>query len=98
MKLTVQEVLALLDQADAVSVDGGPLLSTWEVEEATGDADNQVAYFSWADREYEYSLKLTEEMILQGHFGDSDAFICSETDEDDTEIRFYSLTLLNPNP
>lgn len=97
MKISVPQFLFLLSQADAITVDGGPVLTGWETAEITGEPDNQVARFCWTDGEYEYDYKLTEEDIQKGRFNNEKTFVCSETLEDDTEIRFYNLIQISPS-
>lgn len=96
MNLTPKQFLDLLNRSDAVSIDGGPVLTNWETSELTGEDDNEVAAFSWTDGEYEYWYKIKEIDIKDGYFSQDDTFVTSETVENDTEITFYSLTKLTP--
>ena len=97
MKLTVHDFVGLLAQADAVTVDGGPLLSQWETSPITGEDDNEVAAFFWTDGDYDYGYKLTEGVIRAGYFREDNAFVMSDNTEGDTELRFFTLTPLVPN-
>ena len=97
MRVTVNQFLSLLAKADLVTVDGGPFLQYWEVEEVTHTPENEVVRFSWTDSDYEYYCKLSEGTILNGYFREDDTFVCSEASEDDTEIRLYSITRLTPS-
>ncbi len=96
MKLTVQQFLVLLERVDAVSVDEGPILTSWVIHPISGEADNEVVCFSWTDGEYEYIYKLTEDAITNGYFNEYNTFICSEDVEEYTSIRFYTLTRITP--
>ena len=96
MNRSPKQFLALLARSDAVSIDGGPLLSSRETAELTGEDDNEVAAFSCTDGDYEYWYKIREIAIRDGYFSKDDTYVTSETIENDTEITFYSLTNLTP--
>lgn len=96
MNMSPKQFLDLLARSDTVSIDGGPLLSSWETAELTGEDDNEVAAFSWTDGDYEYWYKIREIAIRDGYFSKDDTFVTPETIENDTEIAFYSLTKLIP--
>lgn len=97
MRVTVNQFLSVLTQADLVTVDGGPFLHNWEVEEVTHTPENEVVRFSWTDGDYEYCCTLSEGMILNGYFREDNTFVCSETIEDDTEIRFFTISQIVPS-
>lgn len=97
MRVTVNQFLSLLAKTDLVTVDGGPFLQHWEVEEATHTPENEVVRFSWTDSDYEYYCKLSEGTILNGYFREDGTFVCSEDTEDDTEICFFSITKIIPS-
>lgn len=96
--VTVKQFLELLGRAVLVTVDGGPFLHDWETEEVTHVTENEVVRFSWTDSDYDYVSILTEGHILNGHFQEDGAFICSDTEENDTEIRFYTITQITITP
>lgn len=97
MRVTVNQFLSLLTKTDLVTVDRGPFLQHWEVEEVVHIPENEVVRFRWTDSDYEYYCKLSEGTVLNGYFREDGTFVCSEDIEDDTEIRFYSITQLTPS-
>ena len=97
MRVTVNQFLSVLIQADLVTVDGGPYLHHWEVEDVLHVPENEVVRFSWTDSDYEYYCHLSEGMILNGFFREDNVFICSENEENDTEIRFFNITQIEPS-
>lgn len=97
MKLTPQQFLDLLERADAVSVDDGPILTSWGISNAEGEDTNEIAAFSWTDGDYEYWYKITEKAVHEGHFDKNGVFVTSETIENETNIRFYTLNRISPN-
>ena len=92
MRVTVNQFLSVLIQADLVTVNGGPFLHIWEVEDVLHVPENEVVRFSWTDSDYDYCCTLSEGMILNGYFREDNTFICSETNEYDTEIRFFTIS------
>lgn len=97
MRVTINQFLSVLNQADLVTVDGGPFLHKWEVEKVIPITENEVVRFSWTNSDYEYCCTLSEEMILNGYFREDNTFVCSETIEDDTEIRFFTISRIVPS-
>ncbi len=81
--------LSLLSSADAVRVDGGPLLDSWDLSDPAGDPENEVVCFSWEDQEYHYIEKITEEDIENGSF-DGTKFSC-QGEDGPLEIEFFKL-------
>lgn len=96
-RVTVNQFLGVLSQAALVTVDGGPFLHDWEVEEVTHIPENEVVRFSWTDSDYEYYCKLSEHAILNGYFREDGTFICSEIEDEDTEIRFFTIPQIIPS-
>lgn len=97
MRVTVNQLLSVLNQADLVTVDGGPFLHDWEVETVVHELENEVVRFSWTDGDYEYYCHLSEGAILNGYFREDNTFVCSENEENDTEIRFFTISQIVPS-
>lgn len=97
MRVTVNQFLSVLAQADVVSVDNGPYLHSWEVCDVTHVPENEVVRFTWTDGDYTYEYKLTEGEILLGKFTEPNKFVCSEIEENDTSIRFFNISPLTPS-
>ncbi len=87
--------LALLQAADAVSVDDGALLTEVQIEPLTGDPDNQVVCFSWTDGECDYQDILTEGGIAAGEFQEDGRFVVGNYEGEPTTIRFFAIEPLS---
>jgi len=60
MKIKLQEALDLVHSADFVKL--GSILLQVQVEEITGDPDNEVLYVKWEDDYNEFCLKAPEKL------------------------------------
>lgn len=92
MRTTLDTFFAFLAAADAVSVDDGALLTSWDTDSRNGEPDNQVANFSWTDGEGNFSSILTEEGIANGTFDTEGKFVCEDAAGEPTVIRFFKVT------
>lgn len=87
--------LALLDAADAVKVDGGPLLTSWDISETTGARDNQIVRFAWESEGLCFSAILTEEGIAQGTYNAATGeFIVEDMEGETTTVVLHALSAL----
>lgn len=60
---------AYFEQADAIRVEGGPILTWWHREKVTGEYDHRLLEFSWMDEDsYDYRVYLDEECFLNMTF------------------------------
>jgi hypothetical protein len=87
----LEKFFAFLNAADAVTVDDGAMLPSWEIFERNGELTNQVARFSWTDGEYEFSAILDESGIANGTFDEEGQFVCEDHENERTAIRFYKV-------
>jgi len=93
--IKIIEGFKLLTDSGAVSIDGGPLLTSWDIIDfnyITGDPDNEVVIFSWTDGDSEYSTVFTEGSFLNGAFDKSGNFCCEDSEGNPSTIRFFKLT------
>lgn len=95
-KSMIDSFMDLLITAQAVSVDGGPLLTSWSLDPVTGDVDNAVVKFTWTDGEQDYSCTLDEGGIADGRFERGGSFVCQDNEDEHTEIRMFTLTQIEP--
>ena len=95
MSKNMDKFLALLNVANAVSVDDGPMLVGITAENLTGDPDNQVVCFTWTDGECDYMDILTEGGIANGLFDSYGKFFAENSEGEKTVIRFYAVESLN---
>lgn len=91
----IERLFSLLNAASAVTIDDGAMLTDFETEQPTGNADNQVVHFTWTDGECDYSDTLTEGGIAAGHFDSDGKFIAENSEGDKTVIRFFAIEPLN---
>ena len=88
-------LLKLLDVTitDAITIDGGPLVTEWFTSKVTGKDDNVVVSMSWVNEHvYVYECLLTEGGINAGHFDEAGAFHCNDDNGDNTTIMFFNIT------
>lgn len=91
----VTQFLGLLAQASTVVVDG-PVLSTWETDEPTGEESNEVVRFSWEDQDDIYVCKLTEGGIAAGHWS-GESFLCADHEGNDVRVFLYKQVAITPS-
>lgn len=94
MTTNIQKFFALLNAADAVTVDSGAVLTNWDTDPCVGQPDNQVAYFTWTDEEGNFSCTLDENGIENGTFDDEGKFSCDDAEGESTVIQFFRMTPL----
>lgn len=85
----------LLNKAQVVTVDDGPLLNHWLTDEPNDHDDNQIVHFSWTDGESNYSCDLSQDGVASGKFGETGEFLCVDCEGDPVCIRFFSISPLN---
>ena len=90
----LSKAMQLFTNANAVTLDNGALLSSWETFPITGDDDNEVVHFSWEEGGNDYSCILTEGGIRNGRVNASGSFICDDHEGETTVIRFYNVVQL----
>jgi len=90
------QFLATLKAANAVIVNGSPVLREWEVSDINGSGDNQVAQFRWYEAGTPFGITLTEEGISSGRFAEGGWFICSDHDGDQATIQLFRMEALAP--
>ena len=95
MNSNIDKFLALLNFANAVTVDDGPMLVGITAEKLTGDPANDVVCFTWTDGEVDYIDILTEGGIANGVFESDGKFVAENRDGEESVIRFYSVEPLN---
>lgn len=90
----LQEVLALVENADMITVDNGPMLSGSDVSDVTGEPDNEVVCLSWVDDAgLSFGCKLTEGGIAAGEWVGAE-FVCDDHEGQPTALRFFKVTPL----
>ena len=93
----VEQFFQMLNAANAVSVDGGPLLTEWNTGEDCGEPEKHLVEFNWTDGDYDYWEKLSEAVILDGHFDEEGNFHCQTPAFDaDTTITFFGVKGIKP--
>lgn len=92
------QLLTLLITAQAVTIDGGSLLTSWGTDNFQDDPDNEILNFTWTDGENDFSCVLTEGGISEGNFNANGTFVCEDSNGDTTEIKAFILTQLIPEP
>lgn len=92
----VIQLLALLNNADAVEVDS-PLLQEWETDEPTGDPENQILNFTWVDDDGDkFSCTLTEAGVANGNWS-GNSFVCDDDEGEQVKLTLYKLTPIAPS-
>ena len=95
--ITPQAFHATLAKAQAVSIDNGPLLTSWDTSEVTGDPDNQIVHFSWSDDDgSEYSAIFTEGGISNATVAEDGTLHCEDHEGEQCTISLYTLQQLKP--
>ncbi len=84
----------MLQKADAVRIDSGPLLEEWDISPIEGIGDIEVASFSWEDDGLEYTLSLTEDSFNNGVWFDG-IFQCLDSDGILSKIEMFSLVKMS---
>jgi hypothetical protein len=87
----IAKLLAFLETAEAVTIDGGSVLTDWEVAEVTGSPQSQLVRFAWTDGECDFSDTLTEGGIEAGEFDGDGKFVAQNAEGEPTVIRFFTL-------
>ncbi len=90
----VARLLKMLGKADAVTVDNGPLLTSWNLDDIVGDMDNGLVRYTWTEDGMDFSCTLDEGGIAEGHFQEDGVFVCQDNEDETTEIRMFSLVPL----
>lgn len=89
------QFLQLLEAAKAVQVDGGPLLTSWDISDTTGAPDNQIINFSWESEGVTFGATLTEEGIAKGTYNPATGeFIVEDKDGETTTIVLFTLNAM----
>lgn len=95
MSSKVAKFMKLLETADIVVVDDGPMLSDWEIASVEGTPDNEVAYFSWESEGESFSAILTEEGIEGATYDpEKKAFFLTDHEGNDLKINLGQYTPL----
>jgi len=87
----VNSVFAMIDTADVVQIDNGPLLNSWDTDGVSGERENEILNFSWHDDEgLMYNCKIDEgglldACVIDGHIR------CFDTEGEPTDIRVFEL-------
>lgn len=95
---TTQHLLTLLAAADAIQVDQGPLLSSWETEDPIGDPDNVVITATWEDTEGTYTTEITESGLAAGTWSAEGVFECFDSNGHPALIELFSLKRITLEP
>lgn len=85
---------ALLANSDAVTLDGGALITKWEVTPIRGDPHGEAVLFYWEDDGKLYACTLTESGVENGQMKDG-AFVCENNHGDPTVVRFFKVRALS---
>lgn len=87
----IEKFFAFLKAADAITVDDGAMLTSWETEACTGVGDNQVVRFDWTDGECDYSCVFDESGIAAGVFSNDGIFVGNDHEGERTIIQFFTI-------
>lgn len=90
----MQAVVRMLEVADAVTLDDGAVLRTWDSSPISGDPENQIAHFSWCDEDYNFGCSLDEAGVTSGSFAEDGTFSCTDTEGEPVTLKFYELKVL----
>lgn len=87
----VKTFLTAVEQADFITVNQGPYLSSssWQTAAVEGKLDNQVFRISWEDGTK--AIILTEEGIEKGEWYHH-VFTCDDHEGDPVILGFFSIT------
>lgn len=88
-------LLALIATADAFEVDGSPLLHSIDVEEVTGEPENEILHASWESDGNDFSATFTERGLSNGYWQDGN-FRAVDSEGEMSEIVLYKLNKLDP--
>lgn len=91
----LQMFMNLLEKANAVTIDNGPVLINWSTSSIEGVRDNCLVRFSWVDEDFTFATVLDEGGISDGNFSDDGVFVCEDNEGDTTEIRMFALAQIN---
>lgn len=88
----VQKVFDMINSAEVIQIDNGPLLNSWLSDEVKGDPDNEVFDFSWHDSEgHLYGINFTEANLLYAHVEDG-LILCADSEGEATKLALYHLS------
>lgn len=90
MKINSKQALALLKVAQAVIVDGSPVINSWCHSEVKGEPDNEVLFFQWDDGKEEYVVKFTEEGLDNAKFVDGE-ILADDSEGEPSRIQLFVL-------
>jgi hypothetical protein len=85
----------MLQKADAVRIDGGPLLDDWDISPIEGISDIEIARFSWEDASEECYVSLTEDSFNNGVWLKDGTFQCRDSEGILYKIEMFSLVKMN---
>ena len=85
----------MLQKADAVRIDSGPLLEEWDISPIEGIGDIEIASFSWEDDGLGYTLSLTEDSFNNGVWLKDGTFQCRDSEGVTCKIEMFSLVKMN---
>jgi hypothetical protein len=83
-------VLDLFSNADLIVVGDSPMLSEVSIEDVTGDGDNEIVNATWTSEEGDFSIKFTEEGLLNGKWVNG-SFLAIDSEGDEVEVTFFDL-------
>lgn len=90
--MTPQRVIYWLAKADAVQIDGGPLIHDWNQQDITGDSDNEFLLFSWESEGDEYTTSITEGACRDAVFEyNIKALVLPDSEGNEVTIMAYNL-------
>lgn len=89
--------IKLLSKADVIIPSTGPLLSSWDQDDVTGDPQNEVLRLSWESEGQAYSTLFTEEAISNAKFDEeTDEFSLLDSEGDPVTLKLCQLVALRP--
>lgn len=89
--------MALLAQAEAISINGHMMVREWQTAEWIGEPDNEVFHFAYRHNDIDHYVILTEDAITTGVVDSRSQFLGVDHEGTSLSIQFYKLAPLTVN-
>ena len=90
----IKKILALFNEADAITLNDGQLLDGFASYEPNGTPDNEILRFSWIDDEAGPRTAIFTEEGLEQAYWDGNYLIAPDNEGDETKILLLKTSVL----
>ena len=92
----IEKLLKLITDAGMIVIDDSPYLHGVDVEDTTGEPDNEVVHATWEDDDKEFSVIFTEQGLSDAAF-EGNTIILEDHEGTLSSINLYDLTAVDIN-